>query len=191
MESAGRITVRYPSSRYPSSSGSSSHQTVRTLAVVLRAQDDILTLLEGQHRVIERLIDDVDNEDQPALKERLLEHLADAITIHFALEERHLYLAFRDDRTDDVLADSRAANAAMTAHLTFLLTHVGDPTFDARFGLLREGFERHIADDEHELFPKVQTILPPERRRALGRVVRREGAELGRARLLLRMSHSQ
>lgn len=105
---------------------------------------------------------------------------ADQATIelvrHSVAEESCLYPAVREHVPGgDALADKELADHARAEQIMKDLEGLrpDDPDFDRTVTLLMSEIRDHIADEEHNLFPRLRTACPPDALNDLGDKVRR------------------
>lgn len=129
-----------------------------------------IELLENHHRLAEILFAHMGAYD--ATDERraaVFVRLADLLDAHTAIEEQWFYPAARSDVSDDLVDKSLEVHAGITRLLDEMRELDTDsPAFDAKLSVVREHFERHIKEEEFELFPESQRFLSEERLQELG-----------------------
>ena len=142
---------------------------------------DAIELLKMQHRETEKMFA-MAKAATGATRRKLLLELADALTVHATIEERHFYPAVRERATEELLED------AFTEHLTMksLLSGLVEGTvrmadFDAQLAALEGEVLHHVQDEERKLFPKVQQLLPAGRLQEIGDQMETTAAELENA----------
>lgn len=92
--------------------------------------------------------------DEEAERERVVDELCDALTLHARLEDELLYPALRGTVEDDLLEDAALEHDSMRE----LVEQLGslfpdDEFFDAGVAVLADELERHVAFEENLLFP--------------------------------------
>jgi len=128
-------------------------------------------ILTAQHRAIEALFDDVQNETRRRPRAAAISRLAEELIAHMAAEEAVFYPAVGRVLDDGVQASERGrhANLMLRVELRRLLeTSAGDPAIGERVSALRELFSRHVRDEESELFPRVVGGMSAAQLEALG-----------------------
>jgi hypothetical protein len=124
------------------------------------ADVNAIEMLSAQHDEIANLFDDLEDESSLARKRQLFEALADALTVHVTIEERHFYPAVLTADTDAILADSLEEHMGIKRVLgDMLMTQIEDETFDAKAAALRELVEMHVEEEERDLFPRVELVM--------------------------------
>ena len=124
---------------------------------------DAIELLEEQHREVEALFEEIEQASDAEEKRDLFEEIADQLTVHALIEERHFYPAVKEKRTEDILLESLEEHLSIKRLLADLLKlSPEDEQFDAKLKVLQEQVEHHVEEEEGELFPKVRKILDKE-----------------------------
>jgi hypothetical protein len=120
---------------------------------------DAIEMLEEQHRDLEDLFEELEAADASD-KRDLFDEIADQISVHAVIEERHFYPAVRARRTEDILLESLEEHLSIKRLLADLLQL--DPRnqlFEPKLKVLKEQIEHHVKEEEEELFPKVRKVL--------------------------------
>src|SRR5688572_8688213 len=104
-----------------------------------------IEMLKSQHREVDKLFAQIDKATKFGDREMLFTQVADKISIHTAIEEHHFYPAIKARQTDDVLLESLEEHQAIKRALSDLLDiNVTDPSFDAKFNVLKERVQNHV-----------------------------------------------
>jgi hemerythrin superfamily protein len=120
---------------------------------------DAIELLEEQHREVEDLFEAM-TDAEPSEKRALFADLADQLTVHATIEERHFYPAIVDPSTNELLRESRQEHLTVKRLLAEILDHrATDGEFDAKIKLLEREVAEHVEEEETMLFPRVRDIL--------------------------------
>lgn len=137
---------------------------------------DGVTLILGDHRIIEGLFDRyvaaTDDADRLALAAKILEELS----LHATAEEHALYPVVRTALPDGEehyrhsLAEHQEARETLAALET---TPIDDASFDERMRTLIDDMRHHHEDEERDLLHPLRATLDEEQRRQLGREIRR------------------
>jgi hemerythrin superfamily protein len=125
---------------------------------------DAIEFLQAQHRAAERLFAAYWAAPAAGDQRPLLLELADVLTAHSTIEERHFYPALRSDETNALLEDSYDDHRELKEIILHLLD-VGplDETFSAELEQLQARIQEHVAVEERELFPRARSLLGAER----------------------------
>ncbi|SAL35400.1 cation-binding protein [Caballeronia sordidicola] len=125
-------------------------------------KQDALTMLEEEHRAVEKLFDAFERaeEDDLERKATLVQRACELLTMHAIVEEEILYPAAKDALDKD---DKDDVNEAYVEHFLvktliekFTTMHAGDEGFDATFKVLTENVKHHVEEEESELFPELR-----------------------------------
>lgn len=116
-----------------------------------------LELLENDHRDVEKLFDEFDEQRDRKERQGLAQKLCMMLTVHAQIEEELFYPEARKATKDDDLIDEALVEHESAAHLIEEIEEMdaGHVLFDARVRVLEEQMKRHIAEEEEELFPEV------------------------------------
>ena len=136
-------------------------------------------MLESQHREVEDLFARIEKAANNEAKEQAFIELADSLAIHTSIEEHHFYPAVKESETEEILIESVEEHLEIKRKLSALLdTDVEDQTFDAKLDDLRDEVERHVEEEEEDLFPKVMNLFDEVQLDAIGQAMSAEQAEL-------------
>jgi hemerythrin superfamily protein len=138
---------------------------------------DAIELLEAQHRGVERLFADLAREDGD--RRALLVGLADLLTAHATIEERHFYPTFRGVETRTLVEDAFDDHREVKQMVVHLLD-VGplDERFAAELAELQDRVNEHVAAEETDLFPRARDALDDDELEAMAQEMTATLAEL-------------
>ncbi len=142
---------------------------------------EALALLRGQHRQVEGLFLAITRAESPVQKRKLFQSLAQAITIHATLEERHFYPAVRAPETESLLDESLQEHKQVRS-LIAQIERLGEsaPAFSDKIRELERAVEHHAREEEEKkLFPQVEKLLSEDYREALGQEMVATMVEIG------------
>ena len=128
-------------------------------------------LLMRQHREIDRLFErfEAAGDDASQTREQVRQKLSDALAVHAAVEEKIFYPATKDARTEELLHEAVEGHRAATRIIADLLqTRVDDAQLDARMNVLKDQVQRHVHEEEKELFPVVRKMFERDELEQLG-----------------------
>ncbi len=136
--------------------------------------EDPFDFLKEDHKRINTLLNELRDEDRLAHEHGLLlSELTDALLLHSDLEKEVLYPVLKTKAET-----SELALEAIEAHgiIEVLLEELNDTPedvgeWDARLAVLTENVERHVKEEEHELFKKAHKALSKEERDILARAM--------------------
>jgi hemerythrin superfamily protein len=124
---------------------------------------DAISLLTADHRKVRRLFqqyDELEDEkEQDDLKLELVEQICFELTLHALVEEETFYPAVRAAIDDDDLVDEAEAEHAQVKDLISQLEEMepDDERFDATVMELSEQVERHVNEEESNMFVKARS----------------------------------
>ncbi len=130
--------------------------------------------LEEQHREVEELLAGLEAGKDAG---RLLRDLANHLAAHMAIEQNIFYPAAHEC-DPDLVEESFEEHALVEVALKRLLrTLPSDPQFAARLSILKELIQRHVDEEEDELFLHVARVMSADALEALGARLERAFAE--------------
>jgi len=125
-------------------------------------KQDALTMLEEEHRAVEKLFEAFERAEENDLERKatLVQRACELLTMHAIVEEEILYPAAKDALGED---DKDDVNEAYVEHFLvktliekFTTMKAGDEGFDATFKVLTECVNHHVEEEESELFPELR-----------------------------------
>jgi hemerythrin superfamily protein len=125
---------------------------------------DAIVLLKQDHKEIRALFREFEQAGAGALKrkEKLVERILEALTVHTYLENECMYPAVREllpDLEDDVLESYEEHHVADVLCLELAAMSSDDERFTAKTTVLIENVTHHIEEEEQDWFPKVRAGL--------------------------------
>ena len=151
---------------------------------------DAITLLKDDHKMVRKLLDELEKSTVRAAKRRttLLAKIATNLKAHTAIEEEIFYPAFKDagEKSDDdkmyfeALEEHRAAGDLVLPDL--LKTNPASEKFSGRAKVLKELVEHHAGEEEKDMFPRAKRILTKEELLSLGERMQARKRQLLRGR---------
>lgn len=144
-------------------------------------EQDAIELLTSQHRMVERLFQQIEQQ-RPGSAEhrRLFDEVADALAVHTTIEEKVFYPGVKRGDTEDLLEHSVEEHLEVKRVLATMLETPPDKDTSAELEELAGLTEEHVIDEEHDLFPKVRKLIAREELRELARRMIALEAELRR-----------
>jgi hemerythrin superfamily protein len=137
-----------------------------------------IEMLKVQHREAEQLMQRLSRAADDEQRTVFLD-LADALTVHAIIEERHFYPAVRVRRTDDIVEETLTEHLQMKSLIARLVdTEVGSDEWGMLVDALRTEVTHHFDEEEHVLFPKVERIFDVAQLDEIGGQMERTAAEL-------------
>jgi hemerythrin superfamily protein len=123
------------------------------------AATDALTLLKADHEEVSELLEEFEEADDDD-KQDLAMSICTALTVHAQIEEEIFYPAAREELEGD---DLELVNEADVEHgaVKQLIAQIealdgSDDHFNAMVKVLGEYVKHHVAEEENELFPKLE-----------------------------------
>jgi hemerythrin superfamily protein len=133
-------------------------------------------LLEQDHRRVERLF------TQAAKDPAAFEQLRDELEVHAAIEEELFYQAVEEafpEGDDDLVQEARRDHQAVRELLDEMSGFsAGSSEFEDKLERLRRDVERHVEEEETQMFPKTRRALPAQSLSDLGMKMQARREEL-------------
>jgi len=140
-----------------------------------------IEMLKQQHREVDELFKKLNGTKTAESGRRIFNDIADALAVHAAIEERHFYPAVKRRETQGILLASVEEHLEIKRVIADLLQmDPDDDAFDSKVEGLREDVERHVEEEEGELFPKVARLFDEEELEAIGDAMKDTQDELRR-----------
>jgi hemerythrin-like domain-containing protein len=133
-----------------------------------------LELLKEDHQEVINLIGELEAADDEAGTDprdtENFNRLNETIKLHFRMEEEVFYPAMEEfEETLELAREVNKEHQAMDHLLARLSTMPpNDEEFQETLAELRDAFERHIEEEEGELFPKAEELCDPGRLNEMG-----------------------
>jgi hemerythrin-like domain-containing protein len=121
---------------------------------------DAIEMLEEQHRDVEDLFEEFDQADASEKRE-IFEEIADQLSIHATIEEKHFYPAVRAKKTEDMVLEAFEEHLQIKRAISDCLDVEAKDTkqLEAKVKVLKEEVEHHVKEEEDELFPAAKKVL--------------------------------
>ena len=134
-----------------------------------------ITMLKSDHATVKRLLRELDETSERAVKERerLVSEIEREIKTHSQLEEEVFYPAFKAV-SEDTEAEDLFYEAAEEHHVVDMVLpalKAANPKsheFGAKAKVLRDLIEHHIKEEETEMFVKARALFEEDQLRELG-----------------------
>jgi len=134
---------------------------------------DVTTLIENDHRAVDRLFSEYSAAVTAEAKDQLVDQIRLALAPHAAAEEILVYPAVRRAAEDG----SEQASHAIDEHqeIKRLLSEVdkmsaGAPERDQKVRELQQAVEHHVEEEEGSLLPSLRANMSAERLEQMGKV---------------------
>jgi Hemerythrin HHE cation binding domain len=124
--------------------------------------EEALHMLREDHHRLRKLFQKYGKTISWPIKRRIAEHVFLALELHTQLEETVFYRAFAlaADAVGEQLIEDALQDHQMMKDLLAELRESNDAEeFETCFHTLRETVERHMEEEEHELFPQAARAL--------------------------------
>jgi hemerythrin superfamily protein len=112
------------------------------------------------------------NSASPAQRRSIAEQVCRALDVHAQIEESVFYpavRALRDERLDQMLDEALREHGTIKDRVEETRLALDDDRLKGAMTSLQQCVEHHVAEEEREMFPKVEERMPQEERSALGR----------------------
>ena len=135
---------------------------------------DAISILTADHRAVDELFEQFDLYDDTAAtgtKRELVDRIVRELSVHASAEEQVLYLAVRAEVPGgEAIVDKSLHEHQKVKQLAAELerTDAGTPALVAKVRILILDVRHHVAEEEHDLFPKLRSALTQSRLDALG-----------------------
>jgi hemerythrin superfamily protein len=118
---------------------------------------DAIALLKADHREVEDLFAKAEKTSK-ASKQKIVQKICQALTVHAEIEEEIAYPAFREAGVSSDTMDEAAVEHATVKQFVEELQEMdaGDEQYDAKVKVLSEYVKHHVKEEEKEMFPKVK-----------------------------------
>lgn len=121
---------------------------------------DALAMLKADHDKVKKMFKDFEklDSDESQEKAQLVRQACAELKIHTQLENELVYPAVREAIDDDDLMDEALVEHQAAEELISQLEQMepGDEMYDAKFTVLGEYVNHHIAEEQKEMFPKAK-----------------------------------
>ncbi|MDI3291099.1 hemerythrin domain-containing protein, partial [Polyangium sp. 15x6] len=127
-------------------------------------------LLKQHHREVEELFREIEGAEDEDERASLREELANALAAHTAIEEEIFYPAAMEalgpsGRIREAFEEHAVADFAL---YRLMSVSVGDETFSAKLGALKDIVMNHVEEEESELLPQAEGEMEREQLEQLG-----------------------
>lgn len=137
---------------------------------------DALKLLKKDHDQVKKLLKDLDDTTDRAIKTRqdLFERLKFSLTVHEQMEEAVLYPALKEHaETKEIVLEAYEEHDVVDTILGELeQTPFDDETWHAKLTVMRENLLHHIQEEEDEMFGQVRRLFDKATLESLGEQMR-------------------
>lgn len=117
---------------------------------------DVLEHLEHEHREVERMLDELEDTEPGDDRAQLILDLEEALRLHMAVEEQHLYPIVADVMDEEHAVEAQVEHDLARDGLAKLKELAEEPGFGAAVDMLRAGIAHHVREEEDEIFPELR-----------------------------------
>jgi len=131
-----------------------------------------IEMLKQEHRAVENLFDLFEAAESAEARRDAFNQIADALAMHATIEEKHFYPTVKQQETEGILVESVEDHLIVKRSIAELLQmDPADAGFGAKVKELREDVDEHVAEEEGELFPRVERLFDDAALERLGAVM--------------------
>jgi len=131
-----------------------------------------LTLLEQDHRAVERLLDELEPTTERGVKTRteLFAELKNALTVHEVIEEEIFYPTLKEHpRAKEIVLEGYEEHDVVDRLMGELeQLPVDDETWGAKAKVMAENIQHHIEEEEGDMFDKARQVFDRDELEQLG-----------------------
>jgi hemerythrin-like domain-containing protein len=139
---------------------------------------DLLTRLEQEHREVERLLDELEDTEEPEERRPLLSELETALRQHMEDEEQLLYPKLREVEPS-LAEEAEVEHQGARELLERVASMVDEPGFGSMVAALKGAIAHHVEEEEDEAFPVLRDALSADELRRLDETARGKGGGSG------------
>ena len=124
------------------------------------SKSDVLSLLKADHDKVRKMFKEFEKleADDSEEKAQLVKQTCAELKVHTQIENEIVYPAIRQAIEDDDMMDEALVEHEAAEELISQLEQLqpGDELFDAKFTVLGEYVNHHIAEEQKKMFPKAK-----------------------------------
>jgi hemerythrin-like domain-containing protein len=140
-----------------------------------------LTLLEQDHRKVERLLDELETTTERGVKTRmeLFGRIRDELTVHEVIEEEIFYPTLKEHpRAKDIVLEGYEEHDVVDRLMGELdQLPADDETWGPKAKVMIENIQHHIEEEEGEMFDKARQVFGRQQLEDLGEKMAARKAE--------------
>jgi len=130
--------------------------------------NDPIAMLKQQHREATEMLRTLAESKPGSRRNRTIEQLVNALTMHLDFEERELYPLVSQRVGEEEAQEARVEHELARTGLAKLQELADAPGFGAAVAMLTAGIRHHVREEETEIFPELKRKVDREQLRALG-----------------------
>ena len=117
---------------------------------------DVFTMLENDHRTVEKLLEQLAESEEGSEREQLVAKVTASLRLHMEFEEAEIYplLAEVDREMED---EAEVEHGLAREGLSKLGELAAAPGFGAAVEMLKAGISHHVEEEEQEAFPALRS----------------------------------
>jgi hemerythrin superfamily protein len=121
---------------------------------------DLTDLIKQDHRRVRELFKQFEKTEDDQEKQKIVDETILELKVHAKLEEELVYPALREASEEEDMMDEADEEHHVVKLLIAELEDMesGDDHFDAKFRVLGEMVEHHVAEEESQMLPNVKKI---------------------------------
>lgn len=125
------------------------------------SSENILTLIESEHREAEKLFDEIANSGDAKKKQQCFDKLYQALNLHAQVEEFVFYPAMREYKeTEKYIEEAEQEHNSVKILLEQMKAlKPKDTEFETKFTYLKESVSHHVEEEESEIFDAVRKCM--------------------------------
>lgn len=130
---------------------------------------DPFSMLESDHRQVERLLHQLEESQEGPERAGLVEQLTAALSLHMEFEEKHVYPLTRQILDDETAEEATTEHKLAREGLGRLSQLQSAPGFGAAVAMVQGGIKHHVEEEEGEIFPAMRHDLDGRQQADLAR----------------------
>jgi hemerythrin-like domain-containing protein len=130
---------------------------------------DPFSMLECDHRHVERLLHQLEESKERPERAGLVEQLTAALSLHVKFEEKHVYPLTRQILDDETVEEANTEHELAREELGRLSQLLSAPGFGAAVAMVQGGIKHHVEEEEGEVFPAMRHDLDARQQADLAR----------------------
>lgn len=131
---------------------------------------DILSLIETDHRAVEQLFEEIQNEKNAKKAKGVFSRIYEELTLHAQAEELVFYPAMREyDDTEELIEEAEEEHNSVKILLEEMKAlEPSDSEFQTKLTHLIENVQHHVEEEEAEIFATVRESMEDQELQELG-----------------------
>lgn len=131
-----------------------------------------LILLKTDHEKVSQLFDQIETVRDPKAQRKIFQNIKNELELHTSIEEQIFYPACQTKPDLKLQIDrSFKEHQAVKDQLVSIAKEKDQSTMETQLEDLEENVQLHVAEEENELFPIVETLFTKDELDTLGRQI--------------------